>query len=80
MVRTALLALALALGGGGPHFGVLLDLVSAGGHFGPGATAKAGNSADPNGGPAATSDAGGSYDPDGATATSDAGNGADPNG
>ncbi len=64
MVRTALLALALALGGGGPYFGVLLDLVSAGGHFGPGATAKAGNA----------------NDPDGATATSDAGNVLDPDG
>lgn len=65
MVRTALLALALALGGGGPQFGVLLDLVSAGGHFGPGATAKAGNANDPNGGAAATSDAGNGADPNG---------------
>ena len=80
MVRTALLALALALGGGGPQFGVLLDLVSAGRHFGPGATTKAGNHADPNGGPAATSDAGNNFDPNGATATSDAGNVLDPDG
>lgn len=80
MVRAALLALALALGGGGPHFGVLLDLASAVWETGPmDAMAKAGNSADPNGAPA-TSDAGGSYDPDGATATSDAGGSADPDG
>jgi len=74
MVRIALLALALALAGG-PHAGVLLDLVSAGGPVD--ATAKAGNSADPDGA-TATSDAGNSYDPNGAT--SDAGGVNDPNG
>ncbi len=68
MIRTALLALALALGGGAFHFG-LLD----------GTAAKAGNSYDPNGA-AAHRDAGGSYDPDGASANSKAGGSADPNG
>ena len=72
MIRTALLALALALGGGAFHFG-LLD----------GGRAKAGNSADPNGlaatgGTAAK--AGNSYDPNGLAANSDAGNNLDPDG
>ena len=59
MLRTALLALALALGGGAPYlnFAHLLSAawtaqVDAGGHF------------DPNGGTAGT-DAGGHFDPDG---------------
>jgi hypothetical protein len=69
MIRTALLVLALALGGGAFHFG-LLDGA---------AWAKAGNSFDPNGA-AATGDAGNNLDPDGAAATSDAGNNLDPNG
>ncbi len=65
MVRTALLALALALGGGGGHFGVLLDLASAVWTAGPvDAMAKAGGVNDPNGAPA-TSDAGNGYDPNG---------------
>jgi hypothetical protein len=68
MIRTALLALALALGGGAFHFG-LLD----------GATAKAGGSYDPNGA-AANSDAGTNLDPDGTAANSEAGGSADPNG
>jgi len=61
MVRTVLLALALALGGGTLHPGSVLDLVSAlwttdqvdaGGHFDPdGATTSsdAGNHLDPDG-------------------------------
>lgn len=61
MVRAALLALALALGGGPPHLGSFLDFVSAlwtadqadaGGHFDPdGATtdSDAGNHLDPDG-------------------------------
>src|SRR5262245_26167165 len=71
MVRIAFLALVLALAGW-THFGVLLDLVSAGGRCDPGVMAKAGNSADPDG-VTATSDAGGANDPDGATAPSDVG-------
>jgi len=69
MIRAALLALALALGGGAPYFGFLLD----------GATAKAGNSYDPNGAPA-SSDVGTSLDPNGASSQSDAGNSLDPDG
>jgi hypothetical protein len=76
MVRTALLALALALGAGGPHLGSLLDLVSA---VWAADQTDAGNHADPNGG-TATGDAGGHADPDGAAATGDAGNHADPDG
>lgn len=61
MVRIAFLALALALSGGAPHLGSLLDLASAvwavdqvdaGGHFDPDgstATTEAGNHFDPNG-------------------------------
>jgi hypothetical protein len=61
MVRIAFLALALALGGGAPHLGHLLDLASAvwaadqvdaGGHadpYGSTATTDAGNIRDPNG-------------------------------
>jgi hypothetical protein len=78
MVHTALLALVLALGGGGSHFGVLLDLASAVWETGPAdAMTKAGNHADPNGAPA-TGDAGGVNDPNGAGAK--AGNVNDPNG
>jgi hypothetical protein len=59
MVRTALLALALALGGG------LLDLVSNVWEPGPAdAMTKAGNAHDPDGAPA-TSDAGNGLDPNG---------------
>lgn len=60
MGRAALLALALALGGGPPHLGSLLDLVSA---LWTAGQVDAGNILDPNG--AATSDAGGHADPDG---------------
>jgi hypothetical protein len=61
MVRTALLALALALGGGPSHLGSFVDLVSAlwaadqvdlGGHLDPNgstATSDVGNHADPDG-------------------------------
>ena len=69
MIRTALLALALALGGGAFHFG-LLDGAAA---------AKAGGSYDPDGA-AATGDAGGHVDPNGLAATGDAGTNLDPNG
>lgn len=69
MIRTALLALALALGGGAFHFG-LLDGVMA---------AKAGSHFDPNG-LAATGDAGNSYDPNGLAANADAGTNLDPDG
>jgi hypothetical protein len=69
MIRAALLALALALGGGAPYFGVLLDL----------ATTKAGGHADPNGG-STNGDLGTTLDPDGASANSDAGNHNDPDG
>ena len=72
MVRTALLALLLSVGGGGLHLGGLPDLMSALWN-----AEKAGNVLDPNG---TTTDAGGSADPDGAAATTDAGNSADPNG
>ena len=73
MVRTALLALALALFGGAPYAGSLADLGfvwaaeegDAGGHF------------DPNG---VTTNAGSHFDPDGLSAESDAGSLADPNG
>ena len=68
MIRTALLVLALALGGGAFHFGLLDE-----------GAAKAGGSYDPNG-LAATGDAGGHMDPDGTAAHSDAGNNLDPNG
>lgn len=64
MLRTTLLALALALAAGAPHFGSLLDVA-----------VKAGNHADPDG---ATTEAGGRFDPDGAT--TEAGNHLDPNG
>jgi len=60
MLRTALLALALALGGGAPYYGGLVHLVSAvwtvqadaGNHFDPDGdtvTGDAGGHADPNG-------------------------------
>ncbi|HYO16063.1 MAG TPA: hypothetical protein VE685_22925 [Thermoanaerobaculia bacterium] len=64
MLRTTLLALALALAAGTPHLGSLLDVV-----------VKAGNHFDPNG---ATTEAGGHYDPNGAMG--DAGNVLDPDG
>ena len=64
MVRTALLVLALATGGGASHLWSFLWV---------------GNHLDPNGA-AATGDAGGHLDPDGAAATGDVGNGLDPNG
>ena len=72
MVRTALLALLMSVGGGGLYLGSLPDLMAAlwnaekaGGHFDPnGATTDAGNSADPNGA-AATTDAGNHFDPNG---------------
>lgn len=72
MIPTALLALVLALLGGAPRLGNILDLM-------PVATGKAGNSFDPNG-LAATGEAGGSYDPDGLAATGEAGSHVDPNG
>ena len=59
MARTALLALLLAVGGGGLYLGSLPDLVSALWNVD-----KAGGSYDPNGA-AATADAGGSADPNG---------------
>jgi hypothetical protein len=61
MVRAVLLALVLALGGGAPHFGSLLDLVSA---FWTADQVDAGNLVDPDGA-AATGDAGGHFDPNG---------------
>jgi hypothetical protein len=79
MLKTALLALALAFGGGAPHLGGLMVLMAdAVAHLDPNgamATSDAGNNLDPNG---ATSDAGNRFDPDGAT--SDAGNTLDPDG
>jgi len=72
MVRTAVLALLLSLGGGGLYLGSLPDLMAALWN-----AEKAGNRFDPNG---ATTDAGGRFDPDGAAATTDAGGSADPNG
>jgi hypothetical protein len=92
MVPTALLALALLLGGGAFQTGALLNAVSAvwgaagleaGKHAGPDGTAKAGNILDPDGA-SAPSDAGNGLDPDGlaasAPAPNDAGNILDPNG
>lgn len=76
MVRTALLALVLALGGGAPYLGSLLDPVPT---LWKADEVDAGNHADPNGA-AATTDAGNSYDPNGAAATTDAGGSYDPNG
>lgn len=74
MVRTILLALALALSGGAPWAGGLADLVTAvwaadegdaGGMADPdGIRTNAGGHADPNGLGAET-DAGGHFDPDG---------------
>lgn len=69
MVRTALLVLALAFGGGAPHLASFVDLVSA---IWASDQADAGNILDPNG-------AVSHLDPDGA-GTSDAGNRFDPNG
>jgi hypothetical protein len=60
MLRTALLALALALGGGAPYLGSFVHLVSAIWT----AQADAGGHTDPNGGTAA-GDAGSHYDPNG---------------
>lgn len=70
MIRTALLALALALGGGAFQLGLFPDGVPA---------AKAGSHFDPNG-LAATGDAGSHADPNGAAANRDAGTNLDPNG
>lgn len=75
MVRTALLALALALGGGPPRLGSLLDLVSS---LWTTDQVDAGGHADPNG--VVTGAAGNILDPDGAATTVDAGNILDPNG
>lgn len=61
MVRIAFLALALALGGGAPHLGSLLDLASA---VWAADQVDAGNHADPDGS-TATTDAGNHVDPDG---------------
>ncbi|HYU31209.1 MAG TPA: hypothetical protein VEW48_03535 [Thermoanaerobaculia bacterium] len=81
MVRTVVLALALALGGGAPYLGSVADLlqsmwttdqVDAGGHFDPnGATTTTTGSG-------AEGDLGGMADPNGAE--TDAGNHFDPNG
>jgi len=60
MLRTALLALALALGGGAPYLGGFAHLLSAAWT----AQADAGGHFDPNGGTAGT-DAGNHFDPDG---------------
>ena len=87
MIGTALLALALVLGGGAARFGVFLGAVTAvwgaaGGHADPNGAAApsdAGTILDPNGA-AAESDAGGIYDPNGAAAESDGGNSLDPDG
>ena len=75
MLRTILLALALAAGA--PHLGSLLDVVvKAGNNLDPnGATGEAGNHLDPDG---ATTEARSSADPNGATG--EAGNHLDPNG
>lgn len=87
MARTVLLALALALGGGAPYLGGLVDLldtiwtagqVDAGGHFDPdGSTTDVGGLLDPNG---SMTDAGGHADPNGSGAENDAGSHYDPNG
>jgi hypothetical protein len=64
MVRTVLLALALALGGGAPYLGGLVDLIDsiwAESHYDPNG---AGAHADPNG-IGSESDAGGMADPNG---------------
>ena len=74
MVRTTLLALALALGGAAPWAGSLADLVTAAWAADEG---DAGNMADPDG---IRANAGGHADPNGLSAESDAGNHADPNG
>ncbi len=85
MMRTALLVLAMALMGGAPHAGVLLNMVSGvlaaeimnvGGRYDPnGSTVDVGGGYDPDG---STVDVGGHYDPDGSTA--DVGSHYDPNG
>ena len=80
MVRTILLALALALGGGAGGFGNLLQAGwgawAADAPNGAGRTmTKAGNGADPSG---LTTDAGNRTDPNGVTP--EAGGHADPNG
>lgn len=64
MLRTTLLALALALGTGAPYFGSFWDVVlKAGGSYGPnGATTEARSGADPDG---ATTEAGNHLDPNG---------------
>ena len=64
---------------GGSSITRALRVVEAVAVAGDGVTAKAGNSADPNGA-AAHRDAGGSADPDGAAAHRDAGTNLDPNG
>lgn len=89
MVRTLVLALALALGGGAPYFGGWVDLlqsmwaadqVEAGNHADPnGVTTYAGSHYDPNGS-GAENDAGGMSDPNGNSAESDLGSSFDPNG
>jgi len=60
MLRTAFLALALALGGGAPYLGSFVHLVTAAWT----AQADAGNHADPNG-DTVTGDAGNRFDPNG---------------
>lgn len=74
MVRTTLLALALALGGAAPWAGSLADLVTAAWAADEG---DAGGMADPNG---LRTNAGNHADPNGLSAESDAGNMVDPNG
>lgn len=74
MVRTTLLALALALSGGAPWAGGLADLVTAAWAADEG---DAGNMADPDG---IRTNAGNHADPNGLSAESDAGGHADPNG
>ena len=74
MVRTSLLALVLALGGGAPYLGSFADVVHSiwaadqvdvGGQADPnGTTTNVGNHADPNGSGAA-GDVGGMNDPNG---------------
>lgn len=74
MVRTTLLALALALSGGAPWAGGMADLVTSVWAADEG---DAGGMADPNG---ITTNAGGHADPNGLSAGTDAGNMADPDG
>jgi hypothetical protein len=69
MLRIVLLALALALWGGAPYAGSVVDLVPA--------WAATGSLADPDG---VTTNAGNHVDPNGASAGSDAGSINDPNG